>query len=113
MQGSSIFVDDRRVAKDKPRRWPPGTRLGSLQGLHLPHDLVAVPDIILIGQKNEIGPLPLGLKQQSGEIVCCAEPRRRVVQEHDPPIDRRRFTQYTPRAVAALVVSRQQRPFFV
>src|SRR5262249_5112520 len=69
-----------------------------------------MPKIVLVRQKYN-GSLSLpGRQQQSAEIANCAEPRGRIVQWHYSRVGLRRLLHNLPRAVAALVVARQQRP---
>ena len=54
-------IDHRRIAIDQPRKLSPAAVFRVLQGLHLPGDFLGMPDVVLIGRQDVVGPVVPGL----------------------------------------------------
>ena len=103
-------IDHRGIAIDQLRNLAAGVGFGFLQGLHLPGDFVGLPDVVLIGRQDIVGPVVPCLLEEPGKIAHRAPPQAIVCGDDDPPILLGRVVQDLPRGVAAAVVPDEQGP---
>ena len=69
-----------------------------------------MPDVVLIGQQDIVGPVVPCLLEEPGKIPHRSPPQAIVLRDDDPPILPGRVAQDLPRGVAAAVVPDEQGP---
>ena len=113
MHRPPLGIDHRGIAIDQLRHRPPAAGFRRLQSLHLPSDFVHIPDIVLIGRQDIVGPLMPCLLQEPGKVPHGAPPQAIVLGDGDPLVLFGCVVQDLPRGVRAAVVADEQGPVAV